>query len=228
MSAYFSPASLAFLNHLAGNNNKAWFNEHKQAYEDHVRQPFLRLIADIAPDIEAISPHLRADPRTVGGSLYRIQRDARFSHDKSPYKGWQGCRFYHERRRLQIVPLFYLHLQPGNCFLGGGLWHPEPQAMQKVRQFIVDNPASWQRAAHDPAITARFVMETDEKLQRPPRGYPADHAFIEDLKQRNWVYARPLSDAQICSPKLRQNLVADYTALAPFVDYLCAALDLEF
>ena len=98
MSAYFSPASLAFLQRLAVNNNKAWFNAHKQAYEDHVRQPFLRLIADIAPDIEAISPHFRADPRTVGGSLYRIQRDARFSHDKSPYKGWQGCRFYHDYR----------------------------------------------------------------------------------------------------------------------------------
>ena len=71
-------------------------------------------------------------------------------------------------------------------------------------------------------------MDEEEKLQRPPRGYPADHAFIEDLKQRNWVYSRSLTDAQMCSPKLRQTLVADYTTLAPFIDYLCAALDLEF
>lgn len=228
MSAYFSPASLAFLTQLSLNNNKAWFNAHKDQYEQHIRQPFLQLISDIAPDIEAISPHFRADARTVGGSLYRIQRDARYSHDKSPYKDWQGCRFYHAHRRLQIVPLFYLHLQPGNCFLGGGLWHPEPANLQKVRQFIVDNPATWRRAAHDPAITGRFAMEQNEKLQRAPRGYPADHEFIEDLKQRNWVYSRQLTDAQMCSRTLRQTLVADYTALAPFIDYLCAALDLEF
>ena len=228
MTAYFSDASFKFLHGLAAHNNKTWFNDHKPQYEEHLRQPFLRLIGDLQPDIEAISPHFRADPRTVGGSLYRIQRDARYSHDKSPYKTWQGARFYHERRRLQIVPLFYLHLQPGNCFLGGGLWHPEPENMRKVRQFIFDNPASWERAVRDPAITRRFAMDTDEKLQRPPRGYPADHPHIEDLKQRNWVYSRPLTDAQMCSPQLRQTLVKDYTTLAPFIDYLCAALDLEF
>ena len=228
MTAYFSDASLRFLTQLAAHNNKTWFNEHKSQYEQHLRLPFQRLIADLAPDIEAISPHFRADPRTVGGSLYRIQRDARFSHDKSPYKTWQGARFYHERRRLQIVPLFYLHLQPGNCFLGGGLWHPEPESVRKLRQFIFENPASWKAAAHAPAITRRFELDLNEKLQRPPRGYPADHELIEDLKLRNWVYWRPLADSDITSPKLRQLLVKDYTTLAPFVDYLCAALDLEF
>ena len=228
MTAYFSDASLRFLTQLASHNNKTWFNAHKQAYEQHVRQPFLRLIADLAPDIEAISPHFRADPRTVGGSLYRIQRDARFSHDKSPYKTWQGARFYHERRRLQIVPLYYLHLQPGNCFLGGGLWHPEPESVRRVRQFIFDNPGSWKAAGHAPAISKRFQLDLEDKLQRAPRGYPADHELIEDLKLRNWVYWRPLDDAEITGPRLRQLLVKDYTALAPFLDYLCAALDLEF
>lgn len=228
MTTYFSDATFKFLRGLAAHNEKTWFNDHKAQYEEHVRQPFLRLISDLQPDIETISPHFRADPRTVGGSLYRIQRDARFSHDKSPYKTWQGARFYHERRRLQIVPLFYLHLQPDGCFVGGGLWHPEPDAMRKVRQFLVDNPASWKAAAYAPAITSRFELDPAEKLQRPPRGYPADHELIEDLKMRNWVYWRPLANTDLTSPNLHKMLVEDYTTLAPFIDYLCAALDLEF
>jgi uncharacterized protein (TIGR02453 family) len=228
VSAYFSDASLGFLTRLAAHNNKTWFNEHKREYEQVLRLPFQQLIADLQPDIEAISPHFRADPRTVGGSLYRIQRDARYSHDKSPYKTWQGARFYHERRRLQIVPLFYLHLQPGGCFLGAGLWHPEPESMRKVRQFIFDNPASWKAAAHSKAITSRFELDPNEKLVRAPRGYPAEHELIEDLKHRNWVYWRSLDDSDITSASLRATLVKDYTTLAPFVDYLCAALDLEF
>lgn len=228
MSSYFKPASLQFLTRLGNNNNKAWFNEHKDQYEALLRKPMQQLITDLQPDIEAISPHFRADPRTVGGSLYRIQRDARFSHDKSPYKTWQGARFYHERRRLQIVPLFYLHLQPGNCFLGGGLWHPEAPNIQKVRQFIADNPASWKAAAHAPAITRRFTLDLAEKLQRAPRGYDPNDPLIEDLKLRNWVYLRPLADEDITGPGLHRTLVKDFTTLAPFIDYLCAALDLEF
>ena len=99
MTRYFSDASFKFLRALARNNDKTWFNAHKQQYEDHVRQPFLRLLVDLQPDLAAVSPHFRSDPRTVGGSLFRIYRDARFSSDKSPYKAWQGARLYHERRK---------------------------------------------------------------------------------------------------------------------------------
>ena len=96
---YFSDASFKFLRALAKNNDKAWFAAHKQQYEEHVRQPFLRLLIDLQPDLAAVSPHFRSDPKTVGGSLFRIYRDARFSNDKSPYKAWQGARLYHERRK---------------------------------------------------------------------------------------------------------------------------------
>ena len=85
MSTYFDTGSFKFLRGLARHNDKAWFESHRQDYEAHVRQPFLRLITDLQPALAAISPHFRADPRTVGGSLFRIYRDARFSNDKSPY-----------------------------------------------------------------------------------------------------------------------------------------------
>lgn len=228
MTTYFSDASFKFLRALAGHNNKAWFNEHKPQYEDHVRQPFLRLIGDLQPALAQVSEHFRADPKSQGGSLFRIYRDARFSNDKSPYKTWQGARLFHARRREVPAPSFYLHLQPGGSFVGAGLWHPEPDTQRKLRQFIFDNPASWKSAAHDPRLRRKFELDENEKLVRPPRGYPADFEFLEDIKHRNWVFWRSLDDAVMTGPKLRHTIAADLATLGPVVDYLCAALDLEF
>lgn len=86
MTTYFSDASFKFLRALARHNDKTWFNDHRHQYEAHVRQPFLQLITDLQPDLAQVSEHYRADPKTQGGSLFRIYRDARFSNDKSPYK----------------------------------------------------------------------------------------------------------------------------------------------
>jgi len=228
MTTYFTDKSFKFLRALARHNEKPWFEAHRKDYEAHVRQPFLRLIGDLQPDVAAVSPHFRADTRTVGGSLFRIHRDARFSNDKSPYKTWQGARLFHERRRETAAPSFYVHLQPGGSFVGAGLWHPESDTQRKVRQFIVDNPGSWKSAAHGPKLRKRFEFETSEMLVRPPRGFDPQFEFIDDLKHRNWVFWRTLDDDTMTGPKLRQTIAADLVALGPFVDYLCAALDLEF
>ena len=228
MTTYFTDKSLKFLRALARNNDKAWFNDHRADYEAHIREPYQRLLTDLQPGLADVSTHFRADPKGVGGSLFRIHRDARFSHDKSPYKTWQGARLYHERRREVPAPSFYVHLQPGNSFIGAGLWHPEPDTQRRIRQFIVDNPAGWKAAAHAPAVRRRFEFEQSDKLVRPPRGFPADFDFIDDLKHRNWVLWRSLDDATMTGPKLRQTVLKDVQALAPFMDYLCAALDLEF
>ena len=113
---YFTRASFKFLKDLAANNNREWFHAHKPRYEAEVREPFQRLIADLAEPVAKISPHLRADPRAQGGSLFRIQRDTRFANDKTPYKTWTGARLFHERSREIEAPSFYIHLQPGDCF----------------------------------------------------------------------------------------------------------------
>lgn len=228
MTTYFTDKSFKFLRALARHNEKPWFEAHRKDYEAHVRLPFLRLIGDLQPDVAAVSPHFRADTRTVGGSLFRIHRDARFSNDKSPYKTWQGARLFHERRRETAAPSFYVHLQPGGSFVGAGLWHPESDTQRKVRQFIVDNPGSWKAAAHGAKLRKRFEFETSEMLVRPPRGFDPQFEFIDDLKHRNWVFWRTLDDDTMTGPKLRQAIAADLVALGPFVDYLCAALDLEF
>jgi uncharacterized protein (TIGR02453 family) len=228
MSRYFSDASFKFLRGLARHNEREWFQAHKADYDENVRGPFQRLLTDLQPVLAGVSEHYRSEPKTVGGSLFRIQRDTRFANDKTPYKPWQGARLFHARGRQIEAPSFYLHLQPGNCFVGAGLWHPESATQRAVRQFIFDNPGSWKAAAHAPAFRRRFDLGDDEKLVRPPRGFPADFEFIEDLKLKNFVALRAIDDDVMLGARLRQTLATDLSALAPFVDYLCAALDLEF
>ena len=228
MATYFSDKSFRFLRALARHNERAWFLAHKADYEAHVREPFQHLLVDLQPDLHRVSEHYRAEPKTVGGSLFRIQRDTRFANDKTPYKSWQGARLFHARSRETAAPSFYLHLQPGRCFIGAGVWHPETATLRRIRQFIVDNPGSWEAAAHAPAFRRRFALEDGEMLVRPPRGFPADFAFIDDLRHKNFVASRAIDDATMTGPRLKQVLAKDLQALAPFVDYLCAALDLEF
>jgi uncharacterized protein (TIGR02453 family) len=228
MTTYFSDKTFKFLRSLARNNERAWFQAHKTDYEAHVRAPFLQLLLDLQPALAQVSEHYRADPKPVGGSLFRLHRDTRFAKDKTPYKRWQGARLFHARARQVPAPSFYLHVEPGACFVGAGLWHPEPVTQRTVRQFIFDNPGSWKHAAHAAAFRRRYDLETAEKLVRPPRGFPADFEFIEDLKQRNFVAVRTLADDVVTGPRLRQTIEKDLQGLSPFVDYLCAALDLEF
>ncbi len=228
MTTYFSERSFKFLRGLARHNEREWFHAHKADYEQYVRGPFLALIADLQPALLEVSAHYRADPKTVGGSLFRIHRDTRFSGNKAPYKTWQGARFFHERSRELEAPSFYLQLQPGHCFIGVGLWHPEPDTLRRVRQFIVDNPGSWAAAAHGAAFRKRYDLDDSEMLVRPPRGYPADFVHLEDLRRKNHVALRSLDDATMTGPRLLSTLARDFQQLSPFADYLCAALDLEF
>lgn len=223
----FSPKTFAFLRQLARHNERPWFHAHKADYEAHVRGPMLALISALQPAVASISLHYRADPRTQGGSLFRIARDTRFANDKSPYKTWSGARIFHARHRERPAPSFYLHVQPGHCFVGAGVWHPEPAVQRTIREFLVENPGAWERAVHAPAFRKRFAMD-GESLVRPPRGFPADHPLIEDIKRKDFVASRHLDDEVLLGAGVVGAIEAELVALAPLVDYLCAALDLEF
>lgn len=224
---YFSPATFRFLRSLARNNNRTWFKAHQADYETHVRGPFLQLIADLQGPVAKLSRHYRADPRKVGGSMFRPQRDTRFSHDKQPYKTFAGGRVFHERRREIAAPSFYLEIAPGGCFVGAGLWHPENHTLRNIRSFIADNPVAWKRAAHSAAFRANYEF-WGESLSRAPQGFPADHPLLEDLKRKSFAAGAEFDDALAYSPALFAFVVAHWKRLAPLVDYLCAAQDLLF
>jgi uncharacterized protein (TIGR02453 family) len=224
---WFTPALFRFLRELARNNQRDWFLANKARYEEDVREPALQLIAALAGPLASVSPHLVANPAKVGGSLFRIQRDTRFHHGGEPYKPWLGMRLYHARRRDVHAPSFYIHLQPGACFVAAGLWRPEAPVLKQVREFIADNPEAWKRAAHSPAFAREFTLGGDS-LTRPPRGYPADHPLIDDLKRKDFIAAQDFADSEALAPGFDRFLMTRIKRLAPLVDYLCAALDLEF
>ncbi|MBL6752323.1 MAG: DUF2461 domain-containing protein [Nevskia sp.] len=239
-AGYFTPATYKFLRALKRNNNRDWFAAHKAEYEQHLRQPFLRLIGDLAEPLRGLSASYVANPKPVGGSLFRIHRDTRFSGDKSPYKPWAGASFYHQATRAMArgdagnaafgrldAPVFYLHVQPGENFVGGGLWHPHPDSVTRVRNYMLNNPASWKKATRAPAFRRVFEL-TGEALSRPPRGYDPAHELIADLKRKDFVASTRLGDEELCSPQLLKILLRHFKATAPMVDWLCGALDLDF
>jgi uncharacterized protein (TIGR02453 family) len=227
-TAYFTPATFRFLRDLAANNNRAWFAAHKPRYEDVLREPFLRLIGDLQAPLGRISARYRADPRPQGGSLFRIHRDTRFASDKTPYKTWSGARFAHERRReVAAAPSFYLHIEPHACFAGGGLWHPEAPTLARIRAFLDENPAAWKKATRSRAFRAHFTFH-GESLVRAPRGFDPAHELLEDLKRRSQAAGRGFPDALATSDELLPFVADTFARAAPMVDYLCAALDLEF
>jgi len=226
-TAYVTAGTFRFLRELARNNNREWFAANKARYEKTTRDPFLHLIGDLAEPLAKISPHFRADPRPSGGSMFRIYRDTRFANDKTPYKAWLGARLYHERSRQMPAPLFYLHIAPGRCFVGGGLWHPESATVKRIRDFLVDNPATWKKAVQAKRFREHFELG-GESLTRPPRGYDPAHELIEDIKRKDFVATRYFSDAEAMSPQLPRIVIDGCKGIAPMIDYLCAALDLEF
>lgn len=224
---YFTPQSFTFLTRLANNNSRDWFKSHQDEYEAQVREPALRLIRAMAPHLAKISPNFRADDRKVGGSLFRIQRDTRFSKDPTPYKTHIGIRFRHERAKDVHTPLFYLHLEPGNHFVGAGLWHPEPKVARQIREFIVANPNGWKQATQSRAFRKGFELGGDS-LARPPRGFDPEHPLIDDLQRKDFVASTTLSDAQVIEADLPKMLAVHYQQVAPMVEYLCDAVELDF
>jgi len=226
-TTYFTPKTFKFLRDLAANNNRVWFAENKARYEATLRDPFLQLITDLQAPLAKISTHYRADPRAQNGSMFRIHRDTRFANDKTPYKTWAGARFVHERRREIQGPSFYIHIQPRDCFAGGGLWHPEPPTLQKIRNFLADNPAAWKKAVHAKAFRERFEF-WGESLTRPPRGFDPAHELIVDIRRRNFAAGQAMPDAIATSDELLPFVADTFKRVAPMIDYLCPAVELEF
>ena len=139
-TAFFCPELFDFLRQLKRHNNRDWFAKNKQRYEEAVRDPALTFISSFGPHLHELSPHFVADPRPTRGSLFRIYRDTRFSPDKRPFKTHVGIHFSHASGKDAHAPVFYLHLEPDNCFAAAGVWHPNNSALTKIRMAIVAEP----------------------------------------------------------------------------------------
>jgi uncharacterized protein (TIGR02453 family) len=220
---HFGPGLFEFLRDLASHNNRRWFEANRPRYEREVKEPLLRFIEDFGLRLSEVSRSFLADPRPVGGSMFRIYRDTRFSRDKSPYKTHAAAHFRHRDGSGDVhAPGFYLHLAPGGSFGGGGLWHPDAPALKKVRGRIVRRAADWQ------AVLDHGVSIDGDALKRPPAGYPPDHRFVEDLKRKDLYTMTQFSRREVCAPGFLDRYMEACRRAAPLVRFLTKALGLSW
>ncbi len=212
----------AFLGELRRHNDRVWFNANKDRYLAEVRDPMLAFIASIAAPLARISRHLVVDPRPSGGSLMRIYRDTRFSRDKTPYKTNVGIHFGVKASRDFEAPGYYLHLEPGEVFMGAGIWHPGADALRAIRTAIVKDPRAWK-------VAKRGGLTHDEAtLKRPPRGFDPDHPLIDDLKRLSFTSGARFSERQACAPDFAARFAATCRREAPLMRFLARAMGLAF
>jgi uncharacterized protein (TIGR02453 family) len=226
-NAYITPRLFAFFRELAENNNRDWFTANKERYEADVREPLLRFIEDFAEHLNEISPYFEADTRKVGGSLFRIYRDVRFSKDKSPYKTHAGIHFRHESARDVHAPGYYLHLEPRECFIGVGIWHPDSQTLGRIRNAILDRPDAWIGCSTDPEFRQQFEL-SGESLKRAPSGVDPDHPLIQDLKRKDFVAVSDLTQKATCAPGFTDHFAETCFAASPFMEFLTKAIGLRW
>jgi uncharacterized protein (TIGR02453 family) len=224
---YFTEKTFRFLKDLEAHNEREWFQANKARYEEDLVGPALQFIVDFAGPLAKISPHFRADPKPVGGSLFRIYRDTRFSKDKSPYKTFAGLHFRHEAGKDAHTPGFYLHIQPGQCFAGAGLWHPDGKATQLVRERIDHRQKEWKSAVTGKRF--RDVLElSGDQLKRAPRGFDPEHPLVDDLRRKDFVAVAMLTQKEVTGSGLMERFTTCAKAAAPLVRFLCEATGQDF
>jgi uncharacterized protein (TIGR02453 family) len=224
----FPAAAFTFLKGLKRHNARPWFEARRDTYEAAVRDPMRALIEAVDIRLGSIAPEIVGDPKR---SMFRIHRDVRFSKDKSPYKPWGSCWFYHRDAGKGVGQDahggagFYFHLEPGMCEVAGGLWMPEKNALTKVRDRIAEDPDGFVRVISTPAFKRTWKgLSKQAVLTRTPRGYDPTNPAEGWLRYKSFTSTVLLTDAQLRTGRLVELIVRRYEAMVPLVRWLNAAL----
>jgi len=228
----FRPEAVEFLAELAQHNDRAWFQPRKAEYERLLKAPLENLCAALDAEFLARGIPLMADPAK---SPFRIYRDVRFSKDKSPYKtqlsasfAWAGDRAEGSGRAHSDnvhASGGYFSMGPGDIYVGGGVWHPEPSWLKGFRDRVVADYDGFRAVVEAPEFVAEFgsVGDDGESLKRVPPGYPADHPAADVLRKKNVTFGRRLTDDEAFSPTLPQILADAFAVGTPLMTYLASA-----
>ena len=223
----FNDSTLGFLEELAANNNREWFKDNKTRYEELVLDVALRFIQSMQDPLAEIAPHFTAIPNRVGGSLMRVYRDTRFSKNKLPYKTNIGIQFRHEDAKDVHAPGYYLHIEPGQVFLGAGMWRPDSEPLLQIRQRIAARPAEWRRTMSDKGFKRHFSLG-GESLVRPPRGFDKDHECIDDIKRKSFIAVKELDPKAPLNPRFQQSVETAFKAATSYMKFLCKAVGVAY
>ena len=191
-------------------------------------EPALAFVRAFGPKLRKISPFFVASDDRVGGSLMRVYRDTRFAKDKTPYKTNVGIQFRHEQGRDVHAPGFYIHIEPGECFLALGVWKPDRDALNLIRQAILERPEQWKRMLKTKKLRDLEFSFIGDSLKRPPRDCPADHPLIEDLKRTDFAVLRELDESDVYGERFIDRVAETFAAGSPFMRFLCMALNVPY
>lgn len=225
----FTIDTFRFLDELAMNNERAWFEANKHRYEALVREPALTFIRAMAAPLAAFAPSFSAEDKKVGGSLMRVFRDTRFARDKTPYKTNIGIQFRHHVARDVHAPGFYVHISPTDNFIAMGMWRPEPPILLGVRTKIATEPERWSAiTSHDGLAEAGLELGDGDKLTRVPKGFDKAHPLAEDLRRTTFTLHAPLTAKDILSRGFVRHVAARFEAGADYMRFLCEAAGVTY
>jgi len=214
---------LDFLKRLAKNNNRAWFDEHRAEYQT-ARQEWIKFTEYLLGEMGSIyQDFYEQDPRKC---IYRINRDTRFSKDKTPYKKNFGAYLVPAGKKSGNAG-WYVHVEPGNCFLAAGIYAPESANLRKIREYIAENHEELETLLSAKILTDNFVegfREEKMKLIRPPRGFDKDHPAIERLKLKHFIIIHNMTDKEFLNNNFDQKVVDRFNILRAVVEYLNRSL----
>ncbi|RYD99706.1 MAG: DUF2461 domain-containing protein [Sphingobacteriales bacterium] len=215
-------SNLNFLKALAENNHKEWMDSNKKWYEGERKQliAFVQALLDglamDQPEFATINPK---------DCLFRINRDIRFSKDKSPYKTNFGVYLNPEGKKSPKGG-YYIHIADNSSFAGGGIWMPEAEHLKNIRQEIDYNWDEFKGIISDKQFVKTFKdLSAEDKLSRPPKGYDADNPAIDYLKLKSFTVFKPLSNKDLSSDKLVQNCLDTFAAMRPLLDFMNKTFD---
>lgn len=216
----FPKEGIRFLEQLRKNNNRSWFQAHKSEYENLVKLPMQSLIAAVRAEFAKFAPEIEVHPKR---SMFRIYRDIRFSKNKAPYKTHVAAVF-HPKGHWQKTAGYYLHIEPGEVFLGGGIYRPPTDQLREIRRALVERSEEFLSIVNDRSFRKRFGELDGDKLQRVPQGYDADHPMAEWLKYK-WIYAGVTwPHEKSFSPRFPREAARIYEQVTPLVRFLNSAI----
>lgn len=213
------PTTLQFLRELKENNHKDWFDANRKRYEV-VKKDYQQCVASVLAEMQKHDASLAM--LDVKDCTFRINRDVRFSADKSPYKTNLGFYLSPYGKKSQLAG-YYVHIEPGGSFLGGGLYMPMPEQLKKARKEIDYFFSDFQAVITDPEFVATYGApdrEASQLLSRPPKGYEADNPAIEYLKLKSFTALKHITDEVLTQPSFVPTVVATLRALQPFIAFL--------
>jgi uncharacterized protein (TIGR02453 family) len=213
---------LQFLAELNQNNNREWFAENKEKYQ--------HALADFEQMVNYLIAHIAEFDKDIAGlqakdCTFRIYRDVRFSHDKSPYKNHFGAYISSKGGRKSQRAGYYIHMELGYCMLSGGIYCPQPEVLKALRQAVYDNIEEFKGIVENPTFAKTFVIGETDKLKTVPRGFPKDFPDAEYLKQKHYTVAHMVSDDFFASDDSMEKSVEVFKRMQPLNKFLNYTVD---